>query len=196
MDGTLLDSRKAMLSIFENIALEDGIKKTIDEGWEGYISRGGIELINYVFHGCNNNKNKLRRFREKYLNIEHQKSDFYEGALEYLEKIHSKNQVFLVTNKPRAIVEKILNETDALRFFSNIWCRGDYGLHKPSQELADYIHSLLNQNVGEIRLYGDSFADRNLAAMIKGCIYMHHENGFESASTSDLVFKYTDFSHV
>ena len=196
LDGTLLDSRHAMLSIFDQIALEDGVKPNLDHGWEGFISLGGIELINYVFNGCKDNKQRLNRFRRKYLNIKHQKRDFYKGALEYLEKIHSRNQVFLVTNKPRAIVEKILYEVDAMRFFSNIWCRGDSGLVKPSQELANYILFRLRQNVDEIWLYGDSFADRNLASMIKGCIYMHHENGFEPASESDHVFKYEDFSNV
>ena len=199
LDGTLLDSRIAMLEIFKQMSSEFDLKIDLENNWEENISKGGVDLIKSVFKADEIPlPEMLKIFRKKYTERKHSFNDFYDGAIDFLTKSKSKRKLILVTNKPRKIVEHILAEVNLQGIFDFTWCRAEFNATKPSAMLA----KILNDKLAEYRCnsayyFGDSEADRILAETINGCEYFHHRYGYEIASSKFRLFDYKSLSeHV
>jgi phosphoglycolate phosphatase-like HAD superfamily hydrolase len=192
LDGTLLDSRIAMIEIFKQMSSEFDLEVDLDGNWEACISKGGVKLIEAVFQGNEMSSPELLNiFRKKYAKRKHSVADFYDGAIDFLIKLKANNKLILVTNKPRNIVAHILLEVNLSDIFDFTWCRDESNATKPSAMLAKILDEKLSEyKCNSAYYFGDSEADKKLAESINGCEYLHHRHGYEIANSRFRLFDY------
>ncbi|XXK22881.1 HAD family hydrolase [Arenicellales bacterium nBUS_48] len=193
LDGTILDSKKAMKEVFLSMDGASAGRLSQEVVWDKYVSAGGEELIQAAFPNAVTSVSALLEvFRDRYLSRTHCADDLFVNAYNAIQNL-KKNGAFLclVTNKPRLLTSKILKETSIDLIFDFTWCRSEHGLKKPSVELAQYLKSKFpKQGIGSVNYYGDSESDFLMSKYLGNCQYHHHEYGFELVSGAERVFNF------
>ena len=200
LDGTLLHSRPAVATILNQMRVADGKKEKHETEFTPWLSLGGKALISNALEiesATYDLDKKLNEFRARYFEIKHTNSDFYEGSLEFIKKLMSANvQITLCTNKPRKLVEKILQETEFGNYFDLYCSGGDVQYAKPHIQNLIKCKELFEVELEGMILLGDSKIDQQLcqAAHIP---FVFHEYGYnDGVDQSQVIHQFKKYSEL
>ena len=201
LDGTLLHSRPTVAKILNQMRVDDGKKEIHETEFTPWLSLGGKALISNALEiesAIYALDKKQNEFRARYFEIKHTNSDFYDGSLEFIKKLIGANvQVTLCTNKPRKLVEKILQETEFGHYFDRYCSGGDVQHAKPHIHNLIKCKELFEVELKDMILLGDSKIDQQLcqAAQIP---FVFHEYGYDDGVNQNQVShqfkKYSELS--
>jgi beta-phosphoglucomutase-like phosphatase (HAD superfamily) len=111
-DGTIADTKKAVIQSFQKVLTEAGCKVT-DEFILRLMGIGTKKTIIKAFKECNKrlNVSKLEKLAQEKVNIQSELTDivrFIDGAIELLEALFGKTKIALATMSSRRVVVKVL----------------------------------------------------------------------------------------
>jgi HAD superfamily hydrolase (TIGR01509 family) len=138
-DGTIADTKKAVIQSFQKVLTEAGCKVT-DEFILRLMGIGTKKTIIKAFKECNKrlNVSKLEKLAEEKVNIQSELTDivrFIDGAIELLEALFGKTKIALATMSSRRVVEKILSEKKIKKYFDVVVTADEVNKPKPNPEI-------------------------------------------------------------
>lgn len=159
LDGTLVNSDLTVLNIINSMRKKRNLQSiNLCEAKDGLLM-GGEGLINDLI-GNYDVKKTLNEFRENYLNCNLDKENLFPYVLESLKLLKSKNiKLAVCTNKPRALVDKVLNHHKINFFFDIVITGCDVKKKKPDPEGLIKIFNFFKLNVNDVLYIGDSEID-------------------------------------
>ena len=191
LDGTLIDSALIVQSIINQMRKEQGRDPIDKEKLIPWLSLGGEDLISNSLEVSGDDVHRcLGEFRDRYYEIQTPIESVYVGVMETLEQLHDLNiKLAICTNKPRKLVEKVLNETGLFDNFSFISAGGDLPTRKPDQRNIELCFEGLSTAPETSILVGDSTIDQRLAKLV-GIPFIQYAPGYDDGvATSDLRHK-------
>ena len=128
LDGTLLDSKKRLYTLFQNLVPNSGL--SMEEYWE--LKRNNIDhrnILSKKFNYSEKDYNQFEKiFLEKIEQLDYLKLDtIFIGVYELLDALIQENNVFLVTsrkNKVNALIQ--LKLFDICKYFKDVLITGYY----------------------------------------------------------------------
>lgn len=138
-DGTLADTKKAILYSFHKALQEIGVKVE-DDLINRRIGIGAAETFREILHAKNIQFDEalIRKLVKLKINAELEISDktqLFDGALVLLESLKGKVKLGLASMKNRPIIEYLLDSTKTRRFFDVVIAIEDIQNHKPDPEI-------------------------------------------------------------
>lgn len=159
LDGTIVDSRQDL----ENCLGLAYQKHGLDFNNELLVIGPTIDkIIKILTPDCSDDvmKSLIQAFRIEYLLSNSKHTQLYDGVLDFIVNLKSKNcQVFLATNKPIVPTKKII-EKFSLSFFSEV-STPDFLENKvlSKTQMIDYIISKYNLEPSKTLMIGDTEGD-------------------------------------
>ena len=197
LDGTLIDSATTVLSIINqmraNIDKAPIDKKTVIP----WISLGGINLISNALELSPAGAEKgLIEFREKYLSYQTNESDLYPQVQKTLNYLADKGiNLAICTNKPRILVNKIMDDLNLTGNFDYIVAGGDLTTQKPHPDNLLKCLQYFKYSANSVFFVGDSTVDQILA---KACAVpfaffrLGYDDGVDLTQTALILDSHAD----
>ncbi|SOC41055.1 YjjG family noncanonical pyrimidine nucleotidase [Ureibacillus acetophenoni] len=172
LDDTLLDFGKAENQALEklfmelNIPLDENMKETykmFNTGlWiaheEGKIGRD--ELVNTrfaIFFDHYGKKVDGVEYETKYRSYLDEGHQLIDGAMELIQALHQKYDLYIVTNGVITTQEKRLKDSGLAQYFRHVFVSEEVGYQKPRIEFFEYVFNHLgNVDLDKTLIIGDS----------------------------------------
>lgn len=174
-DGTLADTRKAVVQSFQTVLKESGCNVS-DEFIERRIGIGTKKTIIEALRECNVKIDvlKLEKLAQKKIVIQVGLADsvnFFEGAIELLEALKGKTKVALATMSGRKVIDVFLSKKKIGSFFEVTVSADDVDNPKPDPEAFLVVANILGVNPRDCVVIEDSvFGVRAAKAANMKCI--------------------------
>jgi len=164
LDGTLIDSAKIVASVLNQMRTEIGLEDLEVEQLVPWLSMGGEDLVaNALGLPVQGIEPHLIDFRKRYSEIDTPKDSIYPGTKEALSHFaNSGYQLAVCTNKPRALAEKVLKETQLHDYFGHMNAGGDLPHKKPHPQTLLSCLEFFGVSSSDVILVGDSTVDQSL----------------------------------
>ena len=121
LDGTLVDSDKTVMKILNTIREDLTLPALKIKNISSSLSLGGEEMIKKIIGNDVDTKKYLGIFRQRYLEDSLNKENLFDGVINYLKHLKSKNiQMAVFTNKPKDLTNKTLKRHKIYDFFNYI----------------------------------------------------------------------------
>jgi len=138
-DGTIADTKKAVIQSFQKVLTEAGCNVT-DEFILRLMGIGTKKTIIEAFKECSKRLDvlTLEKLAKEKVIIQAELTDvvrFIDGAIELLELLHGKTKIALATMSSRRVVEKILSETKIKKYFDVVVTADEVNRPKPNPEI-------------------------------------------------------------
>ncbi len=162
LDGTLLDTRKDLTTAVNTMREAFGLSPLDIDTVIGMVGDGIVKLIERALKEINgvDLKEAKRVFDEAYSKILTDNTKPYDGVIEVLEKLKSKNKKLTVlTNKPRIYTLPIIERLNLHRYFDKILCADDLKNKKPDPEGINRLIDSLKVERFKAIMIGDSKND-------------------------------------
>lgn len=138
-DGTLGDTRKAIVESFQKVLIKTGcnVKNKTIEKWVGIGTKNTIEKI---LQECNIkiNNSTIDNLTVEKINIQLKLTNLvsiFEGAIELLDELQGKLKIGLATMSGRKVVNKLLFEKKINEYFDVVFSANDIQNPKPNPEI-------------------------------------------------------------
>jgi len=166
LDGTLVDSRRDLAESANAVLAECGCPPHAEEAIGRMVGDGAATLVARAFaaSNCPQPADALERFLTVYTSRLLRFTRPYPGVLDVLAQLESRVAMAVLTNKPRAATDAILEGLGLARFFGACVVGGDGPLpRKP--DAAGLVHLMSEAGVApsETLLVGDSPVDMRTA---------------------------------
>ena len=171
-DGTLVHTAPGLIFTANQIFKKFNKSFLDDTRGLAIASDGVLAFLRERFDDKFISENKLHEeFVSLYMENCTYQASLFPGGLNLLEKIyHSSQKSGIVTNKPRAFVERIINFLKIAHLFDLIVCPDDGFNAKPSPEMMHFAqHTLEISNSADIMYVGDG--ERDLIASKSASFY-------------------------
>ncbi len=179
LDDTLLDfgqtENQALMKLFTELQLPltDDMKETykmFNTGlWraheEGKIERD--ELVNTrfaIFFEHYGKKVDGVEYERKYRNYLDEGHHLIDGALELIQELYQKYDLYIVTNGVVSTQERRLKDSGLAPYFRHVFVSEEVGYQKPRKEFFDYVF----QHLGKVELDKTLIIGDSLTSDIKG----------------------------
>ena len=165
LDGTLVNSAPDLCYALNKTLKEINIPIITLQEVMGYLGDGALELIKRGIskhHNINNyDLEKLRiRFLDIYDDCLLDKTNFYENAIETLEKLKKMNFTLAIcSNKPELLVKRIIKGLNATHYFDAITGGDTYEFRKPDSRHLERTILEADRKVEQAIMVGDSEND-------------------------------------
>lgn len=162
LDGTLVDSRRDLANAANALVTERGGSPLSEEAVGNMVGEGAAVLVRRALAAADLNPETpaaLPRFLELYDErlLEHTRP--YEGITDVLEQCHRRAVLGVLTNKPQAATDKLLEGLDLTRYFRDV-VGGDTTLgRKPDPAGLAEIVRRSGAELSSTTLVGDSPVD-------------------------------------
>jgi len=165
LDGTLVNSAEQVLQILNILRFDLGLEPLVIGQVASTISLGGEDLIRQGLAVPDKDVvTYLDKFRKLYSEFNTTETSVYPEVHSTLETLMAKDVALSIcTNKPRNLAEKVLYETNLMRFFEYINAGGDLPSKKPHRDNLIACVRHFNITFDNVYLVGDSSVDQNLA---------------------------------
>ena len=174
-DGTLADTKKAVVQSFQRVLKESGCNVS-DEFIERRIGIGTKKTIIEAFRKCNIKIDglKLEKLAKKKILIQVGLTDtvnLYEGAIELLETLQGKTKVALATMTNRKVIDVFLSKKNIEWFFEVVISADEVYNPKPDPEAFLVVANRMGVNPKDCVVIEDSiFGVRAAKAANMKCI--------------------------
>lgn len=181
-DETLFDFKRSEIEAFRNTIIEFGVAYDEELYFNTYREINSSiwrELENGLITMEKLKVERFKRFLNK-LNMDFDENDFansymkhlgnssllLDGAVEFIEDIHNKFIISIVTNGLTSVQENRIKKSIIAKYFKDIVISEQLGISKPNPDIFEHaIGNLGNFNKDEILMVGD-----NLNSDIRGGI--------------------------
>ncbi|WNZ28529.1 MAG: HAD family phosphatase [Candidatus Bathyarchaeota archaeon] len=138
-DGTLADTRKAVVQSFQTVLTKTGCKVS-NEFIERLMGVGTKKTIIEAFKKCNMriNVETLDNLSKEKVKIQAELADFvqvFDGAIELLDDLASKTKLAVATMSGRKVIDKVLAEKKIDSYFEAVISADDVNNPKPNPEI-------------------------------------------------------------
>jgi beta-phosphoglucomutase len=138
-DGTLADTRKAVVQSFQRVLTEAGCNVS-DEFIERRIGIGTKKTIIEAFRECNLriDVSKLEKLAQEKISIQTELSNIvnlFTGVTELLEALKGKTKIGLATMSGRKVINRLLSEKKLEAYFEVVVSADDVKNPKPDPEV-------------------------------------------------------------
>lgn len=183
LDGTLLDSRGDIVAACNHVLAWSGRATLPDATIASFVGDGARSLLARAFDVPSDAPELdavVAEWRRFYVAHPIDRSTWMPGAEDALDAARSRTiAIALVTNKARAVTERILDALGITDRFAVIYAGGD-GALKPSAEPMRVVANAVGVEVRDAWLVGDADQDVG-AARAAGCTSIAVLGGFQSA---------------
>jgi phosphoglycolate phosphatase len=186
LDGTLVDSAKIVASVLNQMRFERGLKQLGVGQLVPWLSKGGEDLVaNALELPAEAIQQYLLDFRNRYSEMDTPNDSIYPGINESLSHFaNSGYQIAVCTNKPRALAEKVLKETQLYDYFGYINAGGDLPFKKPHPQTLLSCLEYFGVDSGDTILVGDSTVDQSLGKATN-VIFVQYLPGYDDGIKLD-----------
>jgi phosphoglycolate phosphatase len=180
LDGTLVDTARVVTSIINGLRFDLGKSGLTYERLIPWLSLGGEDLIQAALEVSRNDAIKyLKKFREIYFEAPTPQASVYSDVFPTLRALTELGFCLSIcTNKPRALANKVLEESNLNSFFSFVNAGGDLQSKKPNRENLDACLNYYGLKSKQAFLVGDSSIDQKLAENT-GVPFIFFELGYD-----------------
>jgi phosphoglycolate phosphatase len=193
LDGTLIDSAPVIASVLNAMREESGKAAFPSAIYRQWISLGANELISRALEvPATEVAPLLATFRTRYQALPTPADALYAHARETLQALENAGfGLAICSNKPQALCEKILHETDLARYFSCIVGFGRTALPKPDRAPLDFALNALQVSAQHAVLVGDSTVDQ-AAAKAAQLRFVFFSGGYDDGVQADQAWRSVD----
>lgn len=165
LDGTLIDSIPTVAAILNKMRMEAGRVALPRSSFYPWISKGGLELVgNSLDISGPQAVDALARFRALYLADDSSASEVYSMALELIKQLDARRvPLAICTNKPRALVDKLLAKFELDRYFQFVLAGDELATQKPDARNLELCLDKLGVDKEKAVFVGDSRIDQKCA---------------------------------
>lgn len=111
-----------------------------------------------------------------------------DGAVEFLEKLSKKYEIYAITNGVKRVQTRRLSLVNITKYFKKVFISEEVGFQKPNVEYFDFVlNSINNINKKEILIIGDSLTSDIQGGINSGIDTMWYN---PKRSITDVKFKY------
>lgn len=196
MDGTLWDSREAIVESWNGVFEEFGLDRRItveeltgymglpmDKIAENIFPDKKYEEVRNIFDQCYARENEYLRENGGIL---------YPGLEDTLKKLYDKYELFIVSNCQSGYIEAFLEYHGLSHYFKDIECFGNNELQK-----ADNIALVVKRNNLKNPVYVGDIEKDALAAKEAGVGFIFAEYGFGEVNEYDgIIHSFTDLGRI
>ena len=159
LDGTLVDSRRDLISCDNRLRHEHGVEPLDYESAWPDVCRGMPHLYAHCFPTWMSQELPLSEaFETAYLSNIFDETFVYPGIMEMLSILHGRFALGVVTNKPQAATERLLEAANLRRFFDVVVGGDRCEASKPSPIPLQFAHGVVNDGCN-LMMVGDSVGD-------------------------------------
>ncbi len=138
-DGTLADTRKAVVDSFQTVLKEVGCIVT-NEFLERRIGTGTRKMIEDALNKCNISfdKKTLEELSRKKIGLQTELSasvTLFEGATRLLGALYSRVRISLATMSSRPVIDKLLTDKKIKKYFTAVVTASEISKPKPDPEI-------------------------------------------------------------
>lgn len=160
LDGTLADTAADFIRIIQQICKELGRPIPAEDAIRAQVSEGARAMVQLVYPELNQDDATLLKYRQHFLDVYEQQvvvdTDLFAGMYPLLEMLEKENIPWgIVTNKPRYLTEKLLNELKLNTRCAVLVCPQDVKHTKPDPEPMYLAANTLNLSSEDIIYVGD-----------------------------------------
>ncbi|GAB6078770.1 HAD family hydrolase [Hydrogenobaculum acidophilum] len=160
LDGTLIDSLEDIASAANKTLKELGFEEKSKEEIRKYIGSGAKELLKGLLQDENHLEKAIQIFKSYYAKEPIKHTKLFEGALNVLELLKSKNKkIAVVSNKPLELSTIILKALNVEHYFECIVGPETYNERKPSPVPILKTLERLNVYPENTVVIGDTYVD-------------------------------------
>ena len=188
LDGTLIDSALVIANILNKMRLQRGMPALAPYDYVPWLSHGGVALISSALDASEQESNVLlEEFRRQYVSRPTPVESVYPGVFAALEHLRSRKYLLsLCTNKPRALTEKVLDETSLSKYFAHISAGGDLPSSKPAKENVEFCLDYYSIKAERSVMVGDSIVDQHMAKKA-GMPFLFYTEGYNAGLVSEEI---------
>ena len=159
-DGTLVDTLEDLADSVNRTLIEMNLSTLSQETIRSNIGDGVAKLMSrsLMSSGCKDVETAITLFLKHYSNHLLDQTAFYPGGREIVEYYSGKKNAIL-SNKPVAFIEKILEALNFLRPFDYIMGGDSLDVNKPDPKGLQLLMSELNCPEKQVVMIGDSAVD-------------------------------------
>ncbi len=138
-DGTLADTRKAVVESFKRVLREIGC--IVDNKFlERRIGTGTRKMLEDALNTCNItfDNTVLEELTRKKVRLQKELSEtvnLFEGATDLLDALHGRIKIALATMSSRPVIDKLLSEKKIKKYFNSVVTANDISKPKPHPEI-------------------------------------------------------------
>ena len=192
LDGTLVDSNAACVSILQDMLVERGSARLIDPAKaRAFMSLGGEHMVGGVLaENCADAAADLTEFRARYSAHTTSADTVYDGVFEGMARLAAAGFTMAIcSNKPQALCEKVLADTGLDAFITAAVGGDPERVPKPAPDALHHVLGLLAQEPGACVFVGDSEVDyrvaRNADLPFAFMTYGYADAGWQPAAAAD-----------
>lgn len=157
MDGTLIDSKKAIVKTVNGLRADLGLEPLDDEFILKSINEPNINLATKLYGMKCPTKEDIAKFDDMYVKNYILLATLYDGMEDVLKNCKNSGYfVVLATNAPTARLEEILEKNNVLKYFDAIFCANN-SPKKPDPTML--IKAIEIKNNEKNIFVGDSIGD-------------------------------------
>jgi phosphoglycolate phosphatase len=190
LDGTLVDSRRDIAEAANTLLEECGATPLPEERIGRMVGDGAAVLVARAFEavGMAAPADALERFIAIYGRRLLRHTRPYPGIPDVLSHLSQRAQLALLTNKPLAATQEILEGLDLARYFGALVVGGDGPFpRKPNPSGLQHLAAAAGATAEATMLVGDSVIDwRTARAASTAICIARYGFGFESVPVADL----------
>jgi phosphoglycolate phosphatase len=190
LDGTLIDSRRDIAEAANTLLEECGAAPLPEERIGRMVGDGAAVLVARAFEAVRTAApgNALERFTAIYSRRLLRHTRPYPGIPGVLSQLSQRAQLALLTNKPIAAAQEILDGLDLARYFGASVIGGDGPFpRKPNPSGLQHLAAAAGATAETTMLVGDSVIDwRTARAAATAICIARYGFGFESVPMADL----------
>ena len=198
LDGTLVDTAVDVICILNKMRRDLGKQELSSKFFLPWISMGGEDLIIHSLETKVDVQKQLVRFRDLLSFRRTSETQVYSGVKSLLLKLKKLNcNLSICTNKPRFLAEKVLNDTNLMKYFSFISAGDDIETKKPSPENLQLILNNFSFDKKKVIYVGDSIVDQKICNSLDIPFYFFskgYNDGVLESKTKFNFSKYEDLS--
>ncbi|MGB0646907.1 MAG: HAD family hydrolase [Bradymonadia bacterium] len=167
LDGTLVDSRRDLISCVNRLRNAHGVESLDYDGAWPDVCRGMPHLYAHCFPTWMSEELNLKTaFEAIYSANIFDETFVYSGIVEMLSALHGRVALGVVTNKPQAATEQLLEAANLKHFFDVVVGGDRCEASKPSPIPLQFAHRVVKDGFNLI-MVGDSVGDVRCAKAAK-----------------------------
>lgn len=129
-----------------------------------------------------------------------EQAQIMEGAVEVLESVYKKYDLYIITNASAATQKKRLSKTPFEKYFKKYFISDDMGVHKPQKEYFEKVVSDIGSfDLGDYLVVGDSLTSDIKGAVdfgIDSCYFDPKGVGSKEIKPTYTISKLTDLLKI
>lgn len=190
LDGTLVDSAPTVSFVLNKLRVSLGLSELQQSDFYDWISLGGKELIIRALNIAEDQSDTfLADFRKMYVYKDVPISTVYPNVLKTLNDLICRGvKVGLCSNKPRHLVDSVLDDTGLISLFECVLAGDDLPTKKPSAANLNWCLNSLNTQPEDALFVGDSTVDQ-MAANNTGISFAFFSNGYNDGVSEKDAYR-------